>query len=469
MTRYQRQVAAVFIVAVLVRLLFHHLTGFIYDDAFITFRYAQNIATGNGFVYNVGERVLGTTTPLFTLILAALAYLGIPIVKGALLVSFLSSGVTAVILYRFAQSLGFARFSFIPATLYIFFPRLLVTDTGGMETPLFALLVTAAFYFQHKRLTFHAVTAAALASVTRPEGFLLLGILVVYNGVKDPKRAVSYVSVAAFITLPWLVFAYCYFGSPIPNSVVAKLALYGRLGTESFWENLVFLMGWHHPLGVPLFAFVLAGGWWLKEKQNFGLTEIVWMTGMVGSLAVSSTYLFLWYVTPIYPIYLLFVGAAFPFIGSRSEWLQRRAAAVARLVIAGMVLILAVANYPAVQSHRSYQKTVESVHRKIGQYLQTHAQEADIVAAEDIGYMGYYCGLKIIDRDGVVSPEVVPYNRSGNYLGLIIDYRPDWVVAGTDSRISTFLDSNLFLDHYRLRKLFRSASGREYGVFVRED
>ena len=190
---------------------------------------------------------------------------------------------------------------------------------------------------------------------------------------------------------------------------------------------------------------------------------------MVVSLAVSSTYLFLWYVTPIYPIYLLFAGAAFPFIGSRSEWLQQRAAAVARLVFAGIVLILAVANFPAVQSHRSYQNTVESVHRKIGQYLQTHAQDADVVAAEDIGYTGYYCGHKIIDRDGVVSPEVVPYNRSGNYLGLIVDYRPDWVVAGIDSRISTFLDSSLFLDQYRLRKVFRSASGWEYRVFVRED
>ena len=31
------------------------------DDAYITFRYARNILAGNGFVYNTGERVLGTT------------------------------------------------------------------------------------------------------------------------------------------------------------------------------------------------------------------------------------------------------------------------------------------------------------------------------------------------------------------------------------------------------------------------
>jgi hypothetical protein len=43
-----------------------------YDDPYITYRYARNIATGQGFVYNPGERVLSTTTPLFTLLLAGL-------------------------------------------------------------------------------------------------------------------------------------------------------------------------------------------------------------------------------------------------------------------------------------------------------------------------------------------------------------------------------------------------------------
>ena len=42
------------------------------DDAPITYRYAQNLADGKGFVYNEGEYIQGTTTPLYTLALAAL-------------------------------------------------------------------------------------------------------------------------------------------------------------------------------------------------------------------------------------------------------------------------------------------------------------------------------------------------------------------------------------------------------------
>jgi hypothetical protein len=43
----------------------------LFDDAYITLRYAANLIKGWGFVFNAGERVLGTTSPLFALLLAA--------------------------------------------------------------------------------------------------------------------------------------------------------------------------------------------------------------------------------------------------------------------------------------------------------------------------------------------------------------------------------------------------------------
>lgn len=46
---------------------------FAQDDAFITYRYARNLAQGYGFVYNLHEPVLGTTTPFYSLVLALLA------------------------------------------------------------------------------------------------------------------------------------------------------------------------------------------------------------------------------------------------------------------------------------------------------------------------------------------------------------------------------------------------------------
>ena len=68
------------------------------DDAYITFRYATNLANGQGLVYNLGERVLGTwDPPLYAIILGALAWLGDPgnIPRIALWVNALADGMSS--------------------------------------------------------------------------------------------------------------------------------------------------------------------------------------------------------------------------------------------------------------------------------------------------------------------------------------------------------------------------------------
>ena len=47
----------------------------IIDDSYITYRYSRNILAGNGFTFNAGERVLGSTTPLYTIVLTGLGAL----------------------------------------------------------------------------------------------------------------------------------------------------------------------------------------------------------------------------------------------------------------------------------------------------------------------------------------------------------------------------------------------------------
>ncbi len=469
MTRNQRLIAAVFALTVLARLLFHQITGFTYDDAFITFRYAENIAAGHGFVYNADERVLGITTPLFTLLLAALAWLGLPVIGSAVTISLICSGLTAILLYRLARSLDFGRFSCIPVTMYIFFPRLIVTDTAGMETAFFTFLVTGALYWHHRNLTTQATAAAAYAAFTRPEGFLVLAILGAYNLVKHPPAVARYAVVAAMIVVPWIVFASFYFGSPVPNSITAKLALYHQVGIASAWGNLEFLMGWHRPLGIPLFLLVVSGGWWLVRTKRFGLPEILWMTGLVVPLAVSRTYVFLWYVTPIYPVYFLFAGAAFPLLKDRWQWFGRHSAAIQMVILAVIVVVLAGANYTAVSSSRSYRQTVETVHKAAGEYLHSHAADLDTVIAEDFGYLGYYSKLRIIDRDGLVSPEIIPYIERGDYLGAVMDSYPEWVALWADSPTSAFIYEQTFTESYQLRMTFPSRSGREYQIYARKD
>ena len=66
---------AILAVAGVVWVAFRLYTGMILEDALITFRYAENLAAGDGFAFNPGEPVLGTTTPLLTGLLAATSWL----------------------------------------------------------------------------------------------------------------------------------------------------------------------------------------------------------------------------------------------------------------------------------------------------------------------------------------------------------------------------------------------------------
>lgn len=458
-----------FALTVLSRLLFHYLTGFTYDDAFITFRYAENIAAGNGFVYNVGERVLGTTTPLFTLILAALVRLGIPVETAALLISLPASGLTAVVLYRWAKSLDYEPFAFIPVIIYILFTRLLATDSAGMETALFTLLVTVSLYFQYRMRVVEAMSLAALSAVTRPEGFLVLAILFAWDIFQHRRNLLINSIVAVLVVLPWIIFAYGYFGSPIPNSIHGKLALYSRFGTLSPWNNISFLLGWQNPFGIFLTIGSLIGCWWLWKKHRLGWPELIWVAAMLGFLTISRTHLFVWYAVPIYPVLIIWTTALFPAAYQRFAWLRRYSQVTVPTIVIGLTIVMLAANYIPVQNYQSYQKTLTTVHRAIGIYLRDHAKKGDVVAAEDIGYLGYYSGLKIIDRDGLISPEAAPYNETGNYFGLISDHNPQWVLGSTVGDNNNFLENHEFLNHYQFVKGFLQSDGCEYRLYSRKN
>src|ERR1700730_5153616 len=78
-----------------------------FDDTYITFRYALNLASGFGFVYNVGEHVLGTSSPLWAMALAALRLAHVPIELGSLALALTLDVATAVLLFRLLALLDY--------------------------------------------------------------------------------------------------------------------------------------------------------------------------------------------------------------------------------------------------------------------------------------------------------------------------------------------------------------------------
>lgn len=455
-----------FVLTVAVRIAFHQYTGFIADDAFITFRYAHNLALGNGFVYNLGERVMGTTTPLFTFLLGFAGSIGLDIPRAALVTGLFASGLTSILLYRLATILRFTHWALLPAVMYAFWPRSVVAESCGMEAPLFALFVMGAVYFHTQRLPIYALGMGTLATLTRPEGLAILGLLLIIYLYRHRERWTQIVITPLFLLVPWLVFATVYFGSPLPNSISGKLALYSNWGTMGWWDTLVFYMSWHDPVGWVVTIMAILGAIWLKQKQDWGGIAIVWLMGMIAFYVFSGARVFFWYAAPLYPVLLLLAAASFPFAAGkwpRLEDLGRRYG-TAIMALVGVVALIGL--YPAAKYYRSFQNDMNECHRAVASFLSVNVSDEELVAAEDIGYMGYYSGKRILDRDGLVSPEAAPYNRAADYGGLIRDFKPDWLVAAPGMPTTPFLNDADFLDHYTEVQSF-TGTGCKYLVFKR--
>ncbi|MGH8014966.1 MAG: hypothetical protein ACREBV_02115, partial [Candidatus Zixiibacteriota bacterium] len=124
--------------------------------------------------------------------------------------------------------------------------------------------------------------------------------------------------------------------------------------------------------------------------------------------------------------------------------------ALAAFIASGLLLMC----HKHLNYYQDYARYLNEVHKSIGLYLETNARPTDVVAARYIGHTGYYSKLKVLDRDGMVTPEAAAYNRQGNYIGFILEFKPEWVVAAPTREGDTFASGREFLQHYHLVKTF---------------
>lgn len=199
------------------------------DDAYISYRYARNLAAGHGLVYNVGEWVEGYSNLLWTLLLAVGIGLGLQATDVAHGLG-LASG-TAALLVAFAYaSAGIVRSRRWIAALapglvlaWIGFP---VWTLSGLETPLFAALVACALAAEARGRLGLGTAAALVATLTRPEGPLLAAVILGVNALRGApqgrRRAFAWAAVFAVGLALLTGFRMYYYGSLVPNTFYAK-------------------------------------------------------------------------------------------------------------------------------------------------------------------------------------------------------------------------------------------------------
>jgi hypothetical protein len=405
-----------------------------FDDTFITFRYALNLARGQGFVYNAGERVLGTTTPLWTLLLAGFRSLGASIPAAAFAVPLIADAVSALLILRLLQRLGFPRrVALGAAVLFLALFDDLSISRSGMETSLFVLLVLAALAATAEGRLALAGLAAGLACLTRPEGLVLLPVVLAAGLLRWRRPAGRRDALLGALLLgimlgAWALFATLYFGSVVPQSIVAKashvardpsLAGFSRMNLLLFltlgqFGGGIFERTWLQ-LNVLLTLLAAFATLWLavavaRERTEAALLRflvpVLFPLGYTAGLAAGHAFTwFPWYYGPIYPFAAMLAAIGLEGLaGGLRPWLGERAW---RLVPAGLALLVGAQIAAAVRvklprDHdfvvAGYRRSAASIPRRPGTR----------VAALEVGAIGWQVWpLPVTDLLGLVSPEAV--------------------------------------------------------------
>jgi arabinofuranosyltransferase len=472
----------VFVVPALVALLARVLTRpHPIDDAYITFRYARNLAEGLGLVYNPGEWVLGTTAPLWAILLGAGYRVGLTDLPWlATAVSALCDAASAALLVHLALRMGWRPVAAALVGLaWALNPMSIAFATGGMETSLFVLvaLVALGLAARGSRLTL-AAGLCGLATLVRPEGGLLAVAVVGWTWMSRRGQTLfSAVAAGAPMAVAGLTFLWRY-GSPLPNSVAAKQVAY-----QPAWpfENAVALLvqaglpGWSTYLlaalpsavGLLLAAFGLAalielvrrGLPWLDRQgvawQPFAGFAALYVAFYV-MVGLRGVRLFPWYLVPIEPFYLLGATAGLARVAAvtrRGAWLT--------IGLAGLVVLW---QLPAINWHEPLLPSGEEFGREdlmldIGRGLADQLPPTAVVAAPEIGALGYASNLRVLDTVGLVSPAALPYYPlpadqlvADNAIParLIVDRQPDVVVTLDAFARRSLLEDPAFMRDYRL-------------------
>lgn len=421
------------------------------DDVFITYTYSRNIVEGQGFVFNPGERVQGTTTPLYTLLMAGI-YVIVPDLLHAgnllsaiflVLTCALAVGLVREELSVYGQLAVAATLAASPI-MYVSF---------GMETLLYCALLVLAFWLWKQGQRWAAMIAAAALTWTRADGVVLGGVLWLvaawdaWQGSKDHpwlarlgrfpwKLAVVYVVGIA----PWFGFAWVYFGTPLPNTLSAKQEI---LQGVKFWiDGFGWWRAFYGNNVLSLIAAPLIGiGLWRAMLRPHLRPLTLWSMFFAAGYTVLNVTAF-WYYTPLVAILVVLAVLG-------GEWLAHlllRYHLNRMAVLGGSMVLLAVSTVLAIVAAWPYGLPPPRVgtYRLVGQWIDENTPPDSTILVGDLGIMGYYAHRRAIDSPGLITPQM--FYKLDSYAAA--KFKPDYIVATGYWTWQRLIEQDWFRYHY---------------------
>lgn len=401
------------------------LTSEVYDDPWILYRYAENLAHGEGWTFNPsGTSSNAVTSPLAVLLLAAAVAMGVPVAWGSGILFAGGTWGAASCTYLALKRLGHPTAGIAAAVLLMTAPPLL--SLRGMETPLYLALVAAVLLLltTSRRLLLGVVLA--LAVLARPDAALFVCITLAWLAATERTVPWRTLAGAALIAVPWMLVSIPLTGGLLPSSLEAKVAQ----ADSGEWSG--YIRGLEHAVLSSeltpwfLFAFALAlfgvvPG--IRLWRSPLLTVAIFGVALVAAYGlVLGVAFYPWYAA--LPVFLLIVLA-----GLGAEALLALLPNRLRWAVAAVLLVGGVAAAFLTPQMTDYRR--DSV--ALGAWIRENTMAGDRVAAAELGRVGYFCGdCQMVDYLGLLDEDANQHVARAEWTWWVDAQRPDYWVTYRD-------------------------------------
>jgi arabinofuranosyltransferase len=447
------------LVAVAARMLVGaHIT----DDAYITMRYSRNLLTAGAMSYNPPDAVLGTSTPLWTWLLALAGAARFPMQQASVVIA-AAADMSSIVLIL-TSPVGGSAAAIVAAATIAAWPAYVIYAVSGMETSLYVLTVVATVSTLSRGRSVAGGVAASLAALCRPDGALLVLLGFGWTLVtRSLAAAMRFAAVTILILGPWMAYAVWRFGSVVPASLIAKAAAADPWTLSFHSLYAYFLQG----LYLPLTLLAVVGSLISPSASPFWRLYAIWAWSYMAAMTARNAFThFPWYFVPVLPVYTASAVRALEQLAARVEsFASFMRMPVARTALAAFLGIALLSRMPPLAAYL----TATAAGREV-LYASVATELARVdpgctVAATEIGSIGYHYPGRVLDLAGLVSPEVLGRDLDD----VLAESRARWLVTYDTHFDRAVASGRPFSATFERRSTFPVSASRLLEVYERRD
>ncbi len=425
----------------------------IFDDSYITLRFAENLFRYNGITYDGSTFLVGATSPLHIVCIAMLG-LFMEMEDASLATGVVFFILSSYLVYLWILALYNSRRTALLGGVMMATSGWLVFDSlNGMETTAFIFFSLATFYLYHRYQprALYAVPLA-LSVLTRPEGWFIAGALWMWQlircfGERDKQRVKHLViSLVIFLILllPYLLLSFYRTGSLLPITAYTKAVFFGETAMPFINKAGCFMNGLLFFYRTPYYPAILLLVPLLLCARKIISLSYLWL--YIGFFYLSY---FLFFPCSIRHYWCRYQHIFIPLIilamsGGAFEVLKRSKKPIFKGLLAwlaGLVILYnqAASFTSAADIYLIQLNSMRNPQIDLALWLNSNTPDNSLIALHDIGTVGYFSERKMLDLVGLVNPEVTGYYldqqskrviplSQRNIIGYLKEKRPDYLV-----------------------------------------